>query len=332
MAQCRRSDQSDADGAEPAADSAAGWRPHRGEPAAAVAGGISYARTGAATDSCWSSSFWLPACSVPLMQPLLRRRPGRRAPHRRRSETFDMFADRVLSGMRPTGRMHLGHYHGALKNWVRLQEEYECLYFAADWHALTTHYETPERIEDSVWDMFVDWLAVGINPTRATIFIQSRVIEHAELALAARHDHAGRLARARADVQGSAGKALRSRPVDLRLPRLSGDAGRRHPDLSRQHGSGRRGPGLAPRAGARACAPLQPHLRPRARLRGQGQGGDQEARLAAAPSATTSCAPRSRSRATRRRCRRRATCSTRRRTSPSATASACSAISKARAA
>src|SRR5215813_10103283 len=94
-----------------------------------------------------------------------------------------MFADRVLSGMRPTGRMHLGHYHGALKNWVRLQEEHECLYFAADWHALTTHYDTPEAIADSVWEMFVDWLAVGINPARATIFIQSRVPEHAELAL-----------------------------------------------------------------------------------------------------------------------------------------------------
>ena len=94
-----------------------------------------------------------------------------------------MFSDRVLSGMRPTGRMHIGHYHGALKNWLRLQEEYECLYFAADWHALTTHYETPERIEDSVWEMFIDWLAVGINPTRSTMFIQSRVVEHAELAL-----------------------------------------------------------------------------------------------------------------------------------------------------
>jgi tryptophanyl-tRNA synthetase len=94
-----------------------------------------------------------------------------------------MFADRVLSGIRPTGRMHLGHYHGALKNWVRLQEEHECLYFAADWHALTTHYEQPETIADSVWEMFVDWLAVGINPSRATIFIQSRVVEHAELAL-----------------------------------------------------------------------------------------------------------------------------------------------------
>jgi len=94
-----------------------------------------------------------------------------------------MFSDRVLSGMRPTGRMHIGHYHGALKNWLRLQEEYECLYFAADWHALTTHYETPERIEDSVWEMFVDWLAAGINPNRSTIFIQSRVVEHAELTL-----------------------------------------------------------------------------------------------------------------------------------------------------
>jgi tryptophanyl-tRNA synthetase len=94
-----------------------------------------------------------------------------------------MFADRVLSGMRPTGRMHLGHYHGALKNWVRLQEEYECLFFAADWHALTTHYDSPETIEESVWEMFVDWLAVGINPARATVFVQSRVPEHAELTL-----------------------------------------------------------------------------------------------------------------------------------------------------
>jgi tryptophanyl-tRNA synthetase len=94
-----------------------------------------------------------------------------------------MFVDRVLSGMRPTGRMHIGHYHGALKNWLRLQEEYECLYFAADWHALTTHYESPENIADSVWEMMIDWLAVGINPSRATLFVQSRVPEHAELTL-----------------------------------------------------------------------------------------------------------------------------------------------------
>ena len=94
-----------------------------------------------------------------------------------------MFADRVLSGMRPTGRMHIGHYHGALKNWIRLQEEYPCLFFAADWHALTTHFDTSETIAESVWDMFIDWLAAGVDPTRSTLFIQSRVPEHAELTL-----------------------------------------------------------------------------------------------------------------------------------------------------
>src|SRR5689334_1209839 len=94
-----------------------------------------------------------------------------------------MFPDRVLSGMRPTGRMHIGHYHGALKNWIRLQEEYECLFFAADWHALTTHFDESETIAQSVWEMFIDWLAAGVDPSRATIFIQSRVPEHAELTL-----------------------------------------------------------------------------------------------------------------------------------------------------
>jgi tryptophanyl-tRNA synthetase len=85
--------------------------------------------------------------------------------------------------MRPTGRMHIGHYHGALKNWVRLQEEYECLYFAADWHALTTHYESPEDVSAMTWEMMIDWLAAGLDPSRATLFIQSQVMEHAELAL-----------------------------------------------------------------------------------------------------------------------------------------------------
>ena len=94
-----------------------------------------------------------------------------------------MFQDRVLSGMRPTGQLHLGHYHGALKNWVRLQNEFPCLFFAADWHALTTHYEDPSVIEQTVWEMFIDWLAVGIDPTKATLFIQSRVPQHAELTL-----------------------------------------------------------------------------------------------------------------------------------------------------
>ena len=94
-----------------------------------------------------------------------------------------MFADRILSGMRPTGQLHLGHYHGVLKNWIRLQHEYPCLFFVADWHALTTHYDTPEVIEGSVWDMLVDWLAAGVDPAHATLFIQSRVPEHAELHL-----------------------------------------------------------------------------------------------------------------------------------------------------
>ncbi|MEO8039117.1 MAG: tryptophan--tRNA ligase [Betaproteobacteria bacterium] len=94
-----------------------------------------------------------------------------------------MFVDRVLSGMRPTGSLHLGHYHGVLKNWVRLQNEYECYFFVADWHALTTHYDSPEVIEANVWDMVIDWLAAGVDPAQATLFIQSQLPEHAELHL-----------------------------------------------------------------------------------------------------------------------------------------------------
>ncbi|NPU94134.1 MAG: tryptophan--tRNA ligase [Gammaproteobacteria bacterium] len=90
---------------------------------------------------------------------------------------------RVLSGMRPTGSLHLGHYHGVLKNWVKLQHEFECFFFVADWHALTTHYEDPRLIEESVWEMVIDWLAAGINPGSVTLFVQSRVPEHAELHL-----------------------------------------------------------------------------------------------------------------------------------------------------
>jgi len=91
--------------------------------------------------------------------------------------------DRVLSGMRPTGRLHLGHYHGVLKNWARLQNEYDSFFFVADWHALTTHYEDPEIMAANVWDMVIDWLAAGIDPDRATLFIQSRIPQHAELHL-----------------------------------------------------------------------------------------------------------------------------------------------------
>lgn len=90
---------------------------------------------------------------------------------------------RVLSGMRPTGQLHLGHYHGVLKNWAQLQHEYECFFFVADWHALTTSYEDTAIISETVFDLVVDWLSVGINPGEATLFIQSRVPEHAELHL-----------------------------------------------------------------------------------------------------------------------------------------------------
>ncbi|NQD37095.1 tryptophan--tRNA ligase [Permianibacter sp. IMCC34836] len=90
---------------------------------------------------------------------------------------------RVLSGMRPTGRLHLGHYHGVLKNWAQLQHEYECFFFIADWHALTTGYDDTAGIENNCWEMVIDWLAAGVNPGAATLFIQSQVIEHAELHL-----------------------------------------------------------------------------------------------------------------------------------------------------
>ena len=94
-----------------------------------------------------------------------------------------MFETRVLSGMRPTGALHLGHYHGVLKNWVRLQSEHPCLFFVADWHALTTDYEAPGVLQDVGADMVIDWLAAGVDPNQATIFVQSLVPEHAELHL-----------------------------------------------------------------------------------------------------------------------------------------------------
>ncbi|HVL10147.1 MAG TPA: tryptophan--tRNA ligase [Burkholderiaceae bacterium] len=94
-----------------------------------------------------------------------------------------MLPDRVLSGMRPTGALHLGHYHGVLKNWVQLQNERQCFFFVADWHALTTHYESREVISKATWEMVIDWLAAGVDPEKATLFLQSRVPEHAELFL-----------------------------------------------------------------------------------------------------------------------------------------------------
>jgi len=91
---------------------------------------------------------------------------------------------RVVSGMRASGKLHLGHYHGVIKNWLELQHHYECFFFVADWHGLTTHYEDPAILKASVYDMVIDWLACGVNPGTANIFIQSQVLQHAELHLA----------------------------------------------------------------------------------------------------------------------------------------------------
>ena len=107
---------------------------------------------------------------------------------------------RVVSGMRPTGRLHLGHYHGVLKNWIRLQHEYECFFFVADWHALTTHYDEPYDIEQYTFDTVVDWLAAGVE-SRIGDFV--RAVEGTRArrtASAAVDDHAGQLARARAEL------------------------------------------------------------------------------------------------------------------------------------
>jgi tryptophanyl-tRNA synthetase len=90
---------------------------------------------------------------------------------------------RILSGMRPTGKMHLGNFYGALDNWMRLQEQYQCFYFVADWHALTTEYETPDPISGFIPEMVTDWLSVGLDPEKSTIFVQSAIREHAELYL-----------------------------------------------------------------------------------------------------------------------------------------------------
>ena len=98
-------------------------------------------------------------------------------------DTVALQSRRIVSGMRPTGRLHLGHYHGVLKNWIKLQHEFDCFFFVADWHALTTHYDDTQGIEESVWEMVIDWIAAGIEPSAVSLFLQSQVPEHAELHL-----------------------------------------------------------------------------------------------------------------------------------------------------
>src|SRR5436305_1074885 len=90
---------------------------------------------------------------------------------------------RVVSGMRPTGRLHLGHYHGAVKNWIEISRKAECFFFSADWHALTSEYKDTSGIGEAQREMFADWVAAGLDPERCTLFIQSHVKQHAELYL-----------------------------------------------------------------------------------------------------------------------------------------------------
>ena len=89
----------------------------------------------------------------------------------------------VMSGMRPTGRLHMGNMMGALTNWVKLQNNYDCFFVVVDWHALTTGYENTEVISDNIRQMVIDWISVGLNPEKCTIFVQSHVKQHAELHL-----------------------------------------------------------------------------------------------------------------------------------------------------
>ena len=170
--------------------------------------------------------------------------------------------ERVLSGMRPTGALHLGHYHGALKNWVRLQDELNCFYFVADWHALTTHYENREVIEKNVYEMVIDWLAAGLDPAKCTMFLQSRIPEHAELfTLLAMGTPIGWLER----VPTYKDQQEKLKDKDLTHLRLFGlpiATSGRYPDLPRQACARRRRPSQPRGTHTGGCAALQPPLRP----------------------------------------------------------------------
>ena len=131
--------------------------------------------------------------------------------------------------MRPTGRLHLGHLVGALDNWVKLQDQYECFYCIVDWHALTTNYESTDDIRANILDNAMDWLAAGLDPNRATIFVQSRVVEHAELHLLLSMIDAARLAGTRADLQRTDDRADGEGSAHLWIPGLSAASVRGHP-------------------------------------------------------------------------------------------------------
>ncbi len=169
----------------------------------------------------------------------------------------------VLSGLRPTGRVHLGNYFGAVKNWVDLQNsgKYRCFFFVADLHALTTDYADTGTLAAHTRDAVLDWLAVGLDPERATVFLQSRVPQHAELALYfSMITPLGWLERV-PDLQGPDRRAPLAGPRDARVPGLPGPHDRRHRGLPREPGPGRRGPGEPPRDLPRDRAAIQRPLR-----------------------------------------------------------------------
>ncbi len=168
---------------------------------------------------------------------------------------------RVVSGMRPTGRLHLGHLVGALHNWVDLQREYDAFYFVADWHALTSEYASTGAIVGHALDNVADWIGAGYR-SRAEHVLRAVARARARRAVpAAADDHADPLAGARADLQGADGAARREGPVDHRVPRLSAAADGRRDHLRRAFRAGRRGPGAAPGAVARGRPPVPPLLR-----------------------------------------------------------------------
>ena len=205
---------------------------------------------------------------------------------------------RVLSGMRPTGLLHLGNYHGALKNWIELQYQYECFFFIADWHALTTGYEDTSKLEEHVWTMAIDWLAAGLNPGVATLVHSIAGAGARGTASVAVDDHAVGLAGARPVLQGSADSTGRSRLEHLRLSRLSLAAIRGHFAVPLAIRAGGRGSGCARGNHARGGTALQPHLRPRSGIRTKGRESHQELGLAQLDHVPHVCARSSRKRAT----------------------------------
>ena len=171
--------------------------------------------------------------------------------------------------MRPTGPLHLGNWHGALRNWVELQYQYECFFFVADWHMLTTGYEDTARLQEYVREVLIDWLAAGLNPGVATLFIQSHVPEHAELhLLLSMIMPLGWLER----VPSYKDQQEQLKEKDLATYGFLGYPLLQSADILVYRAglcAGRRGPGGARRAHARDRATFQPPLRPRARLRGR---------------------------------------------------------------